>query len=88
MVKILRYKNLEENIHEKWKDKSYVTRLKDESELHFGDSKYSYFLTNKNLVKKDKYKKIAANTIKRCKFSFSISTYVYIFILGCCSISN
>lgn len=70
MVKILRYKNLEENIHEKWKDKSYVTRLKDESELHFGDSKYSYFLTNKNLVKKDKYKKIAANTIKRCKFSF------------------
>lgn len=52
MVKILRYKNLEENIHEKWKDKSYVTRLKDESELHFGDSKYSYFLTNKNLVKK------------------------------------
>ena len=79
MVKMLRYKKLEENIHEKWKDKSYVTNLKDESELHFGDNKCSYFLTNKNLVKKDRYRKRAANTIKRYKFPFQGNVRLYFY---------
>ena len=79
MVKMLRYKNIEENIHEKLKDKSYVAWLKDESELHFGDSKDSYFLTNKNLVRKDEYRKRAANTIKKYKFPLQGKVCLYFY---------
>ena len=63
----------------------------DESKLHFAGGKGSYFLANKNQIRKDEYRKRAVKTIKRYRFpytilelSFIMVKSVYLFIFRCC----